>query len=683
MHEAALTPGFEISNEDFLRAIFGDSYVHAHVTSFMQDPSNIPPGESGRCWSGGAYKDTPLIPNSNQFYCVSLFAPENGRSRRRKVNFSACYIIGLDDVREKLPIEQVLRLPPPSIVIKSSLHSEQWLYLLAIPEINIARIDNLHDGLITNGLAPDGKDPGQKSVSRFLRLPEGCNTKAKRIQENGGTAPRCEVTKWHPERRYRIEQLAEPFGVDLAAPRADKRIDGATHISDHPLLHTDAIHIKSMISDGRYSVTCPWVDEHTDQADDGSAFFLNNDFSIGYRCHHGSCEGRTGKDLLQFIEGSEPGFNDKLKQWQVMREFTAVTPTQGDAPANTILTAESPLNILLTAAANGDSMKMKQQMSTDKFILKDLAILGQWTVFYAGPNTGKTLLTLWMLREAIIAGQIAGIDVFYANCDDTFKGGVEKLEIAEQVGFNMLLPNIRGFKPDTLLATMKAMAENNEANGKVIMLDTLKKFTDLMDKRVSSQFGDIARAFVSAGGSIICLAHVNKHKNTDGKSVYSGTADIRDDADCVYTIETLSKSDGFCNTTITVEFECSKSRGDVADKLAFQYTKEKGAGYRALFDSVKRVSKDVVASEIAAAETTEQEFNDKNIIEHIKTAITNDVTSKRAIEMFVMESYGDSRRTVNRVLEKYEDRLWRVDKGLHNKSVYRLNEAPIALANFL
>jgi hypothetical protein len=268
----------KISNIQFLQAIFGKQYQQAHVTSFIEDPSNIPTGSSGRCWAGGAYKDIQLIPDSNQFYTVSLFKPdEQNKTNRRKANFTACYVIALDDVREKLPIEQVERLPPPSIVLKSSLFSEQWLYLLTEPCTDASKIDNLHDGLISNGLAPDGKDPGQKGITRYLRLPEGCNTKAKRIIENGGTAPICEVVEWYPDRRYTLKQLAEPFVVDLDAPRADKRVDGATTVSDHPLLHTDAINIKKGISPGRFDITCPWVNGHTGGADNGSAVFTNTD----------------------------------------------------------------------------------------------------------------------------------------------------------------------------------------------------------------------------------------------------------------------------------------------------------------------------------------------------------------------------------------------------------------------
>jgi hypothetical protein len=660
----------KISNIQFLQAIFGKQYQQAHVTSFIEDPSNIPTGSSGRCWAGGAYKDIQLIPDSNQFYTVSLFKPdEQSKPNRRKANFIACYTIALDDVKEKLPIEQVERLPPPSIVLKSSLFSEQWLYLLTEPCTDASKIDNLHDGLISNGLAPDGKDPGQKGITRYLRLPEGCNTKAKRIIENGGTAPICEVVEWYPDRRYTLKQLAEPFVVDLDAPRADKRVDGATTVSDHPLLHTDAINIKKGISPGRFDITCPWVNGHTGGADNGSAVFTNTDGTLGFKCHHGSCESLTGADLLKLIETIDAGFNQRLKQWQTMRAFSEVQQP--------LLKTESPLELLISKCANGDSISLRSQMMSDKFILKELAIQGQWTVLYAGPNTGKTLLTLWMLKESVSDGELDGSKVFYANCDDTHRGNLQKLEIAEQHGFNMLLPNIKGFKPDTLVATMAGLAEKNEARGVVILLDTLKKFTDLMDKRVASQFGNVAREFVSAGGTLICLAHVNKHKSAEGKSIYTGTADIRDDADCVYTIEHLGKT----GETHTVEFECIKSRGAVADKMTFQYSK--GDGYIGLFNSVKRLTHDDAQIAQHAVEEAEQHKLDAEVIEAVKTALTNSVCVKGEIVKFTMETFDVSRRGVHHVLDKYEGRLWTAEKGEKNTSIYKMVEAPPPPMSFM
>ena len=60
---------------------------------------------------------------------------------------------------------------------------------------------------------------------------------------------------------------------------------------------------------------------------------------------------------------------------------------------------------------------------------------------------------------------------------------------------------------------MIELAETGQAKGVIIILDTLKKFTDLMQKKEATQFGIISRGFVAAGGTLICLAHTNKHKS--------------------------------------------------------------------------------------------------------------------------------------------------------------------------
>src|SRR5690554_5180413 len=95
-----------VSNEEFLRAIFGTMADVSHVTAFRYDPSNIPPGRHLAAWKGDYYSRFTLEPDSNQYFTISLFDPdEQGTARRRKALFKASYVIVLDDVREKLSIE--------------------------------------------------------------------------------------------------------------------------------------------------------------------------------------------------------------------------------------------------------------------------------------------------------------------------------------------------------------------------------------------------------------------------------------------------------------------------------------------------------------------------------------------------------------------------------------------------
>ena len=312
-----------ISNAEFLKVLFGDDHIWAHVCCFPDDPSNIP-GERRGVWAGNYFRNYYLQPGTNQYFCISTFmGDEDGRSRRRKANFRYTHVIVADDVNEKLPVSNVMRLPHPTYKLQTSPGSEQWGWVLNVPCQERHRVENLLDGLVAQGLAPDGKDPGMKGVTRYVRLPEGVNTKASKLVE--GVPQPCRVIEWNPTIKVSIEDLAKPFGVDLDAERRETRVDGAADIPDHPLLHVPEISIKDVRSEGRFDITCPWVSDHTNEADDGAAVFTNADGSLGFKCHHGSCQHRTGADLLNLVEDGNPGFKQHLSRWQLTRTFERIT----------------------------------------------------------------------------------------------------------------------------------------------------------------------------------------------------------------------------------------------------------------------------------------------------------------------------------------------------------------------
>lgn len=252
------------------------------------------------------------------------------------------------------------------------------------------------------------------------------------------------------------------------------------------------------------------------------------------------------------------------------------------------MTAEE---LLMGMSMTGESDGMLAEADTAKFAMPGVAQVGYWVVLYAAPNTGKTLITLWMLVHQIKAGEINAKDVFYANCDDTFVGGATKLKIAEKFGFNMLIPYQRNFTPQVLTQIMMKMARTGEAKGKIIVLDTLKKFVNLMKKDDASDFGKVCRGFVQAGGTLICLAHVNKRKS-NGDAIQGGTSDIPDDADTVFTMDTAGNENSEVALTKSVQgqkrivFSLLKQRGPASSSLVVEYNNEFD-DYMQLFDSVR------------------------------------------------------------------------------------------------
>ena len=335
--------------------------------------------------------------------------------------------------------------------------------------------------------------------------------------------------------------------------------------------------------------------------------------------------------------------------------------------------ALSALDQLSAYTANGRSAEMRQQMLDDKYVLDRIAILGQWTTLYAAPNGGKTLLTLWMLIQQVKAGEIDGSKIYYVNADDHYKGQVEKLELLEPHKINVLLPNHNGFDTDKLTQLIGQLTKDKQAMGQVIILDTLKKFTDLMDKKASSEFGKLARTFVGAGGTIIALAHTNKNKDDAGKSVAGGTSDIMDDCDCAFMIDG-SGPDG--HNKHRAIFDNTKARGDVAQKVAFQYSKLDGCTYEQLLNSIVRLGK----KEAKAADKENQLRKDiridKTIVDAILEALGDGELSTKAILNHVTEETPIGRRPTKIVLLKWtgeyydQGHRWTVRQGDKNEKLY-------------
>ena len=302
-------------NEPFLQAIFGEDWETAHITSFRDDPSNIEPDRRGICWAGHYAKHGPLS-LGNQYFTISRFEPLDNKAVRRKACFIACYVIVADDVVEKLPVDLVEKLPAPNYKLLTSAGSQQWGWILQNPCHDRRVVDNLLDGLVKYGLAPDGKDPGMRGVTRYVRLPGGYNSKASRLI--GGEPFDCrllEFDEW--SQRSTIEELAVPFGIDLDAERKEVT-EGAANVN-HPIL--SMIEVKSEQSPGAFDVTCPWVADHTGGDDSGTAVWTNADLSFGFKCHHGHCSDRTGKHLMGWIEESAPGWSKKLERWKTYKEL--------------------------------------------------------------------------------------------------------------------------------------------------------------------------------------------------------------------------------------------------------------------------------------------------------------------------------------------------------------------------
>ena len=338
---------------------------------------------------------------------------------------------------------------------------------------------------------------------------------------------------------------------------------------------------------------------------------------------------------------------------------------------------EKPFS-LATFSLRGQTEMMRKRMLEQVFVLDGLAILGQLTVFYAQFNTGKTLITLSELIKSISAGRIKGESVFYVNADDTFDGLVTKNSIAEKYGFNMLAPGENDFEPSSFSAYIKQMIEDDSARGVIIVLDTLKKFMDLMDKKGGSNFMKSLRYFVLAGGTVIALAHSNKHKSADGNVVYGGTNDVPSDSDCVFTVDTVSAN----GTTKQVLFENIKKRGNVVLSKSFSYLEGGDNTYYEIIESVS--VDDAVSTFNAKSQKTANDKRQKDIlcIEAVLDVLNLGDVCKTDLVGRVHKESGYSKLAVQKVLRDYKGIDWHVIPGDKNTQVFS-NKKPIPGSDYL
>ncbi|MEK7259741.1 MAG: AAA family ATPase [Pseudomonadota bacterium] len=336
-----------------------------------------------------------------------------------------------------------------------------------------------------------------------------------------------------------------------------------------------------------------------------------------------------------------------------------------------------PVFDLKKFSLTGQAENMRKQMLEDKYVLGKMAILGQSTVFYAPPNAGKTLLTLWLIIEGIKSGEINGRDVFYINADDNFKGVVHKLELAERYGFEMLVPGHNGFESDALHTYLSELVNQNNARGKIVILDTAKKFTDLMNKEKSSKFGACVRQFVSHGGTAIMLAHTNKHRDDENKVVYSGTTDLVDDADCAYTLDVVTEDKA--SGLRTVQFTNFKSRGNVTSEAVYRYDFAEGNTYRERLNSVEAVGQ-TERQEAEKRKRLDMVLDkNRNAVEIIKECIGEGIINKTELIQHAHERSSITKAKIRAALSDHtgssisDNQFWHVNVKDKNAHVYQLN----------
>lgn len=359
--------------------------------------------------------------------------------------------------------------------------------------------------------------------------------------------------------------------------------------------------------------------------------------------------------------------------------YQVTTPTQAaSTPDHSDVGERAVSNPLRKFSLLGHGLEVAARAQNQTPLLGSICLAGQASIWFAEPNTGKTLMCLKLLIDAIGEKLIEPTNVYYVNVDDSSSGLSTKLNILQEYGVHVLAEGYRGFRAQDLVHDIERMITQNLAKGQFIILDTLKKFVSVIDKKASSHFADLLRRFVLKGGTVLCLAHTNKRRNAEGKPIYGGTSDFVDDFDCSYIISSVTP-DASPNER-TIMFDCNKRRGDVAQRVYYTYGIEDGLSYEAMLASVRPADPDRFNATDADAAPS-----DTDLIEAVKGHLQHGVTTKMKLAAGVAKMARTSQRAALRVIDKYTGNdpafhHWDYDVQARGAKVFVLlnREVPVA-----
>lgn len=657
-----------ITNEEFISAVFSKLPDGAHVAvcSKAGDPT-----EGG--WFAKRADTTNLpVTNNNYFTNSSFFPLEDETFKVRKAQVAACNGIMLDDLGSKISVDSLGGFKP-SWLLETSPGNFQAGFIFKEPITDGEIVEQLSKAIIDKGLS----DPGASGpATRWSRLPKGSNGKNK-YRDAQGKPFHCRLVQWRPDKRYTpqeiidglklelqpekeaaVEKYQENEGDDALTPRSvDTRglYKHDTSSDDTILLKTETL-LKFIDPDCSYRdwlYAAMAVFHETKGSDEGLAMF--DRWSSKGTKYKGIKEIEAMWRSFRLDEPNPVTIGTLIKMARdAGADVSAIIGSDGFKPCEYEVvnpSAFEPEKIIVNQnqldkySLLGMSDEIEKQVMEEIYVLDEIALLGQATVIYAAPNTGKTLVTMKLVIQSIKQGQVDPKKVYYINVDDTAKGLLGKLRIFEEYGCHMLSEGYREFKVSEFLATIESMIESGNTQGVIIILDTLKKFTDLMDKRISSHFGKIMRKFVMKGGTVIGLAHTNKNKGLNGKPVHAGTSDIMEDFDCAYILDTVSED----ASKKVVEFTNTKKRGNVALSVSYSYALERDIPYNELLLSVEKVND----TELTPLKHAAEVLSDAEVITAIESCINEGINTKMKLSGAVAERAKVSQRSAHKIIEKY------------------------------
>ena len=290
----------QITNTEFIEAVF-PQLPEGGFAAVCSKPGN--PNVGGwLCRRADLVAGSLSAATNNYLGCSSFYPGGDGSFKARKAQFAACHFLMLDDLGTKVPLDRLdgLKL---SWLIETSPGNHQGGIILAEPLTDGAEAVRLLNAVIEVGLCDAG---ASGPLSRWARLPVAINGKPKYAGVDG-VPFQCRLLVWQPDNRYTQQEIVDQLQLKLAPAGRPKKpkTNSVQPDSISNSIGNDADDVltpraaenpvvaalkarglyKTPLGSGKHDMTCPWVHEHTDELDTGTAYFEPNElYPVGGFC---------------------------------------------------------------------------------------------------------------------------------------------------------------------------------------------------------------------------------------------------------------------------------------------------------------------------------------------------------------------------------------------------------------
>jgi hypothetical protein len=320
-----------------------------------------------------------------------------------------------------------------------------------------------------------------------------------------------------------------------------------------------------------------------------------------------------------------------------------------------------------TASASLDwlnEFKMTEQevqaISDPAWVIPQFIHLGHVIAIAAEPGAGKTTILFDLCKSLT-----SSFKVVYVHADTNPTDAKDYWMQAETAGITYLTPDMKvELSMLDVVRRLQSLSQSDAVlTDQVWVFDTLKKMTDVIQKKSLKDLLQTMRKLSNRGMTIVLLCHTNKHKDADGNRIFEGTGDLKSDVDELIYFDKAKQPDG----SLVVTTRPDKTRADI-QPLTFEIGADREVSQKDTVVDVKNIN---------ALE--EQKERDAERVVHIEAALMYGPAKQKDVIEQCKKTGAIGEHRVRAALERYAQngplQRWKANKLVANNTwQYELKE---------